>query len=474
MGFYFCGFMVVGNFFFLQLFVAVLFFEFEKANKDDTKEFLQMTDSQARWIQIQRVVLDTRAEYTFYKVPTNKIQKFLYTIAFHRYFEYTILVCILLNIVVMGFTFEGSSDAFDNNLSVVNTVFTSIFIGECLLKILALTFPIYIYSPWNKFDFFVVLTSILDLILGAIGASFISFLRTGPQLLRILRVLRVTRLLRLVKSLKTLETMIRALIYSIPAMLNALALILLVFFIMSVLAVFLFKPVTTGYVIDSYNNFANFGWAMITLYRTTTGENWPYFMYDTWHTAECVHGQTCGTSFSSLFWISQQIICSLIMIQLFVLVTNNSLAEYHDESNPLHSMGDYLEDFKQKWCDFTSSTDGKLIRDKQILPFFLTLNKPLGFEPGTSKLEAAKRIQTLNIVLDHGCLTFNETLFYAMKNAFGRQTNQQSKFLKAFLVLEELKTRKALLEISRKVIVRVQTLVFNMTIDTSTHKERIV
>jgi hypothetical protein len=55
---------------------------------------------------------------------------------------------------------------------------------------------------------------------------------------------------------------------------------MLVFFIYSVLGVFLFKSVNSGLMVSKYNNFENFGMAMMTLFRCATGENWNLIMFD--------------------------------------------------------------------------------------------------------------------------------------------------------------------------------------------------
>jgi hypothetical protein len=55
---------------------------------------------------------------------------------------------------------------------------------------------------------------------------------------------------------------------------------MLVYFIYAVLGVFLFKSVTTGLRINEYNNFMNFGYAMLLLFRSSTGEDWYLVMWD--------------------------------------------------------------------------------------------------------------------------------------------------------------------------------------------------
>ena len=42
----------------------------------------------------------------------------------------------------------------------------------------------------------------------------------------------------------------------------------------------MFKSVKSGDEVTSYNNFWNFGMAMITLFRCSTGENWHKVMFD--------------------------------------------------------------------------------------------------------------------------------------------------------------------------------------------------
>ena len=110
------------------------------------------------------------------------------------------MTCIILNIVTMGMMYETSPASYDNSIKQVNLCFTSVFMAECVLKLAGYGVFGYFYSGWNRFDFFVVCTSIIDIILDQMDVQTISFFAVGPQLGRIFRVLRVSRLLRLVKQ----------------------------------------------------------------------------------------------------------------------------------------------------------------------------------------------------------------------------------------------------------------------------------
>ena len=66
----------------------------------------------------------------------------------------------------MAITYEGSSDMVNQFMDLTNYIFTAIFIVEACLKIFVFGFA-YFKSNWNRFDFFVVITSILDILLTA-------------------------------------------------------------------------------------------------------------------------------------------------------------------------------------------------------------------------------------------------------------------------------------------------------------------
>lgn len=80
----------------------------------------------------------------------------------------------------MAMTYENSKPKFDLVVNDINFFFTASFICEAILKIIAYGIRGYFHKGWNQFDFFVVCTSILDIIMNLLGNSFISFLKSGP------------------------------------------------------------------------------------------------------------------------------------------------------------------------------------------------------------------------------------------------------------------------------------------------------
>lgn len=136
--------------------------------------------------------------------------------------------------IQMGMTYEGESSLYTDVLLYVNYVFTGIFVIEMILKLIAFG-STYFSSSWNIFDFIVVLGSIFDIAMSNLNASQLTFLRVGPQLIRVLRVMRVSRLLRLINKHPGLQALIKTIMFSLPSLLSVFALLMLIFFIFSVL-----------------------------------------------------------------------------------------------------------------------------------------------------------------------------------------------------------------------------------------------
>lgn len=68
--------------------------------------------------------------------------------------------------------------------------------------------------------------------------------------------------------------------FSIPSLTNVILLLLLMFFMFSILGNFLFAEVTRGEVIDDLKNFTKFDNAFLLLFAIATGEDWNKIMFD--------------------------------------------------------------------------------------------------------------------------------------------------------------------------------------------------
>mmetsp|Transcript_38582 Transcript_38582/g.28463 ORF Transcript_38582/g.28463 Transcript_38582/m.28463 type:complete len:221 (-) Transcript_38582:216-878(-) len=208
------------------------------------------------------------------------------------------------------------------------------------------------------------------------GGGSIAFLSIGPQLGKVLRVLRVSRLFRLIKKYRGLNKLMETIQYSLPAMMNVFTLLLLVYFIFSILAYNMFSDVTEGEVIDEYINFKNFGNSMLTLISLSTGEDWNYVMIDCSYTEDdgCIPGKTCGSAFSIIFFVAFETIQGFIMLNLFILVTIQQFEKYYlSGGNVLQKFKDNLALFKDMWTYFTIENKCEKISGNKVVKFFYEL-----------------------------------------------------------------------------------------------------
>ncbi len=108
------------------------------------------------------MILNAKPEFNADLVPKNCIRRFLFYVVNIEYFEYLIFLCIFLNIVTMACLYDQSPIWLVTLRYYVNNAFTIIFIGEAVMKIIALGPRNYWRDVWNRFDFFVCISSILD------------------------------------------------------------------------------------------------------------------------------------------------------------------------------------------------------------------------------------------------------------------------------------------------------------------------
>jgi len=227
----------------------------------------------------------------------------------------------------MALSYEGSSDGWNRFLDVTNYIFTVIFIVEASLKLFAYGRS-YFDTAWNRFDFFVVVSSIFDVGLqlmpstdeGGEGDGDANVLSVGPQLARVLRVLRVSRVLRLAGQLDGLRSLLQTIEMSVQSLINVFMLLMLIFFMLATLGVFFFKDIETGNVIDpQFKNFKTFGDGFLLLFAISTGEDWNRIMYDCWR----------GNPIAPLYFIIFILLVTHIMLNLFILVIIEQFDKYY-------------------------------------------------------------------------------------------------------------------------------------------------
>ena len=188
-----------------------------------------------------------------------------------------------------------------------NLVFVVFFTIEMIVKITAYGWNYYWYVSWNKFDFVIVILSLV-----AVDEQLLEQLNFNVTALRIMRV---SRLFRMVKTSKGLMTLLKTLFMSMGNIFNTAALLTLILFTFSVAGMSLFGTVPYNDFVDDNVNFKSFYIAMMTLFRASTGESWNGIMHD------CFEGEGM---MAVIFWIAFQLMSFFIFMNVFIAVIGES------------------------------------------------------------------------------------------------------------------------------------------------------
>lgn len=312
------------------------------------------------WKELQLMIIEAKVPHEFrYKPQEAGLQLTLYKLVNNDTFDLAIMACIVLNMFQMALDHEGASPGMLSFLAVTNYVFTAIFFFECVLKLYVYRMP-YFKTGWNKFDFFVVGSSLVDLGLefalpkpegGQAEEGSSEILSVGPQLARVLRVLRVSRVLRLAGKAKDLQGLLKTIMMSVSSLFNVFILLMLIFFISAVLGNTMFYNVTEGDAINEFKNFNNFHLSFSLLFSISTGEDWNRIMFDTMRLPpDCVPDKTCGSSIAPVFFLTFIMVVTNVMLNLFILVIIQNFTRYYiEDDNPLSCFEVDYEDFVEAW-----------------------------------------------------------------------------------------------------------------------------
>lgn len=258
-------------------------------NSTTQKTSFQTTLASTREIEkhevkkLNKIFKGNDCEYSLYFLPQkNDFRIKLNLIINDKRFDNFILFVILfstIRLIAETFVKENGSLSYkilDIGFDVLDTSFNLIFLSECIMKILALGFIMqrgsYLRDSWNKLDFFIVCISVFDFqslitkYSSSSGGANIGFLK-------VLRMLRILRPLRFISHNVQLKLIINSLFDSIQAIINVFFVVLVVFFIFSIIGINLFSALFFDCYINGSPNPDSVFSAAVTALNYTTSNN---------------------------------------------------------------------------------------------------------------------------------------------------------------------------------------------------------
>ncbi|XP_052780217.1 muscle calcium channel subunit alpha-1-like isoform X4 [Mya arenaria] len=412
--FYFI-FIIVIAFFMVNIFVGFVIVTFQNEGEQEYKN-CELDKNQRKCIEFALKVKPNRRY-----IPKSRWQYKIWWFVTSQAFEYGIFVLIMVNTIALAMKFYGQSDDYSEALDYMNMIFTGVFTLEFALKLTAFRIKNYFGDPWNVFDFIIVLGSYIDIIYTEVN--------TGSRIISInfFRLFRVMRLVKLLSKGEGIRTLLWTFIKSFQALPYVALLIVMLFFIYAVIGMQVFGRIAINddTAIHRNNNFQSFPQALLVLFRSATGEAWQEIMLACRNDNETVKcdplaensakDTTCGSNFAFVYFISFYVLCSFLIINLFVAVIMDNfdyLTRDWSILGPHH-----LDEFVRYWSEYDPEAKGR-IKHLDVVTLLRKISPPLGFGKFCPHRIACKRLVSMNMPLNSdGTVMFNATLFALVRTS---------------------------------------------------------
>merc|ERR1719275_110167 len=414
--FFYFVYLIIIAFFMINIFVGFVIVTFQSEGEADFKD-CPLDKNQRNCIEFS---LNARPIKLYIpKVPT---QYKLWAFATSPLCENTVFLGIILNTVSLAMKVYQQPEWYTDLLDYINLFFTFFFVGEFMLKFGAFRFKNYFSDPWNGFDFFIVVGSLIDL----------GFAQLAPDSevmsISFFRLFRVARLVKLLNKNENIRTLLWTFMKSFQALPWVMLLIALIFFIYGTVGMQMMGRIAIQDMEDSNvhrnNNFQSFTMAFLVLFRSATGEAWQEIMLD------CVPGENapcdeasddagkeggCGSYVAYPYFISFFVVCAFLVLNLFVAVIMDNfdyLTRDWSILGPHH-----LSEFVHLWSEYDPDAKG-FIKHVDVVTLLRKISPPLGFGKLCPHRVACKRLVAMNMPLNaDGSVNFNATLFALVRTS---------------------------------------------------------
>uniref|UniRef100_A0A4X1W010 Ion transport domain-containing protein n=1 Tax=Sus scrofa TaxID=9823 RepID=A0A4X1W010_PIG len=322
---YFISFLLIVSFFVLNMFVGVVVENFHKCRQhQEAEEARRREEKRLRRLEKKRRKAQRLPYYATY-CPTRLL---IHSMCTSHYLDIFITFIICLNVVTMSLEHYNQPTSLETALKYCNYMFTTVFVLEAVLKLVAFGLRRFFKDRWNQLDLAIVLLSVMGITLEEIEIN--AALPINPTIIRIMRVLRIARVLKLLKMATGMRALLDTVVQALPQVRAAPSAACL-----AVIGV----PLGPGVCNDEnpcegmsrHATFENFGMAFLTLFQVSTGDNWNGIMKDTLR--DCTHDErSCLSSLqfvSPLYFVSFVLTAQFVLINVVVAV----LMKHLDDSN---------------------------------------------------------------------------------------------------------------------------------------------
>ena len=387
-GFYIHAYVLVGCMIGLALFVGVVVNNF-----NEKKGTALLTVDQRRWEDLRKRLRLAQPLHLPLRPDDSAIRSTLYDLTQSSLYQRFIVCLVVLNCgTLAGATWSLHPNAIVTVLMLISVVFTILFVVDCILKIIAVTFMGYWRSFRNRFDFILTLAGILWIIFYFVFV-FKKKQEYKPNITVWLGVVIILfRFLSLSGKYDTLKMLMMTVSMSLVKSFYIICVLLLIMMSYALVGVIMFGTVKHGVAIDQN---ANFQWsisAMFLLFRITTGEDWNKIMHDcmiqTPYCTEAAEGENywktdCGSKLGALcYFISFYVIITFVFLNLLIAVIIENFSLFYSSEEDAALSNHDLYQYQLTWNVVDQNRKG-FITVRQARLILRLLRGRLGVDPSS-------------------------------------------------------------------------------------------
>ncbi|XP_014668456.1 PREDICTED: voltage-dependent calcium channel type A subunit alpha-1-like [Priapulus caudatus] len=431
MAFFYIVFFIVFPFFFVNIFVALIIITFQEQGE---KELMggELDKNQKQCIDF---AINAKPLARYMPQDKSSIRYRIWKLVVSSVFEWFIMVLISLNTIILMMKHNDPDLTYLQMLNLyeygLHHCCSPI---ECALKLAAFgckrqsetnilsscclvvySKPLnYFKDTWNTFDFITVVGSIADVLLSEVKNNIIN--------IGFLRLFRAARLIKLLRQGYTIRILLWTFIQSFKALPYVCLLIVMLFFIYAIIGMQVFGNINLDpeTAINRHNNFRNFIYGLLLLFRCATGENWQAIML------ACISGRvcdplssnadsTCGSDFAYFYFCSFIFLCSFLMLNLFVAVIMDNFDYLTRDSSILGPH--HLDEYIRGWGEIDPQATGR-VHYSDMYEMLRNMAPPVGFGRKCPYRLAYKRLIRMNMpIADDGTVQFTTTLFALIRES---------------------------------------------------------
>ena len=256
--------------------------------------------------------------------PRQRLRRFIEAPATQN----VIIAVIVANAIVLGLETSPTAMSMAGGLlRALDLMALAVFVTEIGIKLFVYRLAFF-RNAWNVFDFTIVAIALVP----------------AGQGLSVLRSLRVLRALRLMSMVPKMRVVVQALLSAIPSMGSVIALLLLVFYVASVMATKLF-----GGEFDEW--FGTVGRSFYSLFQIMTLESWSMGI---------VRPVMATFPWAWAFFVPFILITSFTVLNLFIAIIVNAMHEAAAEDETTHQaqIAEMLEEVRALRADLAALKRG--------------------------------------------------------------------------------------------------------------------